>query len=256
MKNLTNFYVIIGCLLYIGTGCHPETPTTDDLNNLSSVEQPSLRHSSQEAQKRLTVQQAFLRLPQEELILEGLHGLSSVERKLLLKTGHHYHYRCRVVGNYLEITEQAYNAEDEQEQLERFVMSVYNSLTKNSVVFISQSLVEEQRGQQQIIQQRFLEYQPNSWQDIGQQLPAITTKTFFEKDTPPLQNQSDHFYFDLLPTDVNYLQARLQYELYPNKDSTALREAYKVALVWTGNAFQLNRQPMVQYEISEYHSKQ
>lgn len=259
VMKLYKFQWLMGMLLLIfAVACqHDEEQTGRDLGLAPSLgDTPHLRDPSTLNSKRLSIQEAFLQLPEQELLLEGLRSLSKIERKILLQKGNSPRYACTLVGNYLEIIEKADNLEDEHEQLERLTMGVYNALTRKAIVFISQELIEEERDKKQIVQQRFLECQQGQWTPLSNTLPLVTTQTFLEEKTAPLQHQGQHFYFDLQATDVNYLQVRLQHQLYPNKDSIAIKEAYKVAYIWTGNAFQLNRQAMVQYEISERHSKQ
>ena len=249
-------YWLMGCLsLLVYSACTPEHPTPSKFEEVPLVEidSSSLRNPNNLRSKRLTIERAFLQLPEQELVVEGLRGLSKIERKLLLQSGTSHRYTCTLVGNYLEIIEKADNPEDDQEQLERLTIAVYNALTRKTIVFVSQELIEEQRAEKRIIQQHFLEYEQGQWNLVNQQLPLVSTATFFEENKPPLEPQ--YIYFDLQATDINYLQARLQHNRYPNKDSVALKEAYKVAYIWTGDQFQLNRQAMVQYDINEHHSK-
>lgn len=245
-------------MLLLCTGCYPDQdPSYSELGGSPTLGTDSLqvRELFDLQQKRLSIQEAFLQLPESALVLEGLRSLSKIERKLLLQTGYSHRYVCTVTGNYLAIQEKADNLDDEQEQLEHFTLGVYNALTHKTIVFVSQTLKEENRRQQQVIQQQFLEYQTGQWKEAGQQLPTIDTKTFFEAGKVPYYAEQQFIYFELQEMDVNYLQAHLQHDRYSNKDSVALQEAYEVALVWTGDGFRLNRQPMVQYEISEHHSK-
>lgn len=251
---------LIGYVLFLWcSACTPEEHKTTQEIGITSpidIDSPYLRDPNSTRDKRLTVEKAFLQLPEEKLLLEGLKSLSKLDRKLLLKSDDNRYYNCTIIGNYLEIIEKANNVEDEQELLERLAIGVYNSLTKHPVVFVSQELIEEERGQKRVVEQQFLEYHAGQWSVINHQLPTISTTTFFEAQELANSTQQHHIYFDLQAIDVNYLQARLQHELYPTQDSTALKEAYKVAYVWSGSEFNLYRQAMVQYEISEHHSRQ
>lgn len=253
MKN-TFLLLIIASLLssLVFIGCQPEHQSIDG-NEHSNISFSDTIQTRELPQKRISVKDAFLKLSEEELSLDGLKNMSTQERKTLLKLGNTVDYTVNWVGNYLSITEKVRNKDDEFEQLEQVKLAVFNSLKQKNILFISQELINESRQNVKIVHQDFYQYQHQTWKNINEQLPLITTQTFLDKDSK-IFSIKDYFYFEPNPLDVNYLQATLVHENYPNKDEIANKEAYKVALVWTGNEFILDRQAMVQYNISEHHA--
>lgn len=204
--------------------------------------------------KRLSVKEAFLQLTDQELILDGLIDMNQQERKKLLQFSENDDYKMQWVGNYLRITQKKSSINDPTEPLEQLKLAVFNSLNKKRFLFVSQELIQAQRSQTTVVQQKFLEYYKKSWRAINNEIPLITTQTFLEKDVES-SHLEDHIFIELSPLDVNYLHAQLIHEAYPDKDWIAKHEAYKVGLIWSGEQFQLHRQAMVQYDISEHHPR-
>lgn len=258
MKIYTLHWLIGILIFFFLSACSNEEYLSKEGCNtgeIKELENFSLREPNAHKKQRLTIEKAFLQLPESKLLLEGLRGLSFMERRQLLKEQQIESYTCTIVGNYLEIIELPDNLNDEAEQLERLTIAVYNALTNNTVVFVSQELIAENHHKKSIVQQHFLAYNKGQWDNIREELPTINTSTFLETSTTLSQNSKDYFYFDLQETDIHYLQAHLQHEFYPHKDSIPLKEAYEVAYVWTGDRFQLNRKNIVRYEANTTHSK-
>lgn len=253
MKN-TFLHLIILALLsnFILVACQSKDQVMDGTDNTNPLLTDTIQ-TRELPQKRLSVKEAFLKLSEEELLLDGLKNMSTQERKTLLKLEKTTNYTINWVGNYLSVTEKASNKDDQFEQLEQIQLAVFNSLKNKSILFISQELVHESRQNVKIIHQGFYLYKHQTWENIYQQLPLITTQTFLD-DKSKVFSINDYFYFKPNPLDINYLQASLMHEKYPSKDEIASKEAYKVALVWTGNEFILDRQAMVKYNISEHHA--
>ncbi|MFK7798572.1 MAG: hypothetical protein AB8E82_14065 [Aureispira sp.] len=226
-----------------------------DVDKTKELDNTTLRELKSHKKQRLTIEKAFVQLPVSQLLLEGLRSISAIERKQLLKERKIDGYTCTVVGNYLEVVELPDNLNDETEELERLTIAVYNALTDNTVVFISQELVGEKRHKKRIVQQQFLAYDKGLWHNIRQELPLVTTTTFLEESTTNLKSSKNYIYFDLQETDIHYLQAHLQHTFYPIEDSITLKEAYEVAYVWTGDRFRLNRKNILSYPSNKAHSK-
>lgn len=253
MKN-TSLYLITLVLLsnLLLMACQQEPQATGNIDD-SGISFADSLLTRTPPQKRLSVKEAFLKLSEDELLLDGLKNMSVQERKIVLKLEKPDNYEMNWAGNYLKITEKVSNKDDRFEQIEQIQLVVFNSLQQKDILFISQELIDESRQTVKIIQQDFYQYQRNTWENINQQIPAITTKTFLDNNSK-IFSINDYFYLELNPLDINYLQAILVHEKYPNKDAIVRAEAYKVALVWTGNEFILDRQAMVQYSISEHHA--
>lgn len=252
MKNTFSFLIILALLGSIFLiGCRSDNNSIDGANsNLSILDTIQTRELPQ---KRLSIKDAFLKLSREELLLDGLKNMSLKERRTLLKQEETTNYTLDWVGNYLLITEKLSNKDDAFEQVEQLQLAVFNSIKQKNILFISQELINESRQSVEIVHQGFYQYEHQNWNNVSYQLPKITTQTFLD-DQSELVDTGDYFYFTPNPIDVNYLQAILIHENYPNKDNIAKKEAYKVALVWNGNEFTLDRQAMVQYNISEHHT--
>lgn len=248
----TLFYLIIALFSSWLIGCTPpDTESESDIPETASVDTLKTRALRQ---LRLSAKDAFLKLSDAELLLEGMQKLSKQERKELLKTHETAYYSLQWVGNYLQVTEKITNPDAFDETLEQLRLAAFNSMKHQNILFLSQERVDPQRDKVEIVQQTFLKQKQHVWEDITHKIPEITTQTFLE-DSAKLNISNHHIYFELLPEDINYLQALLKHEAYPNKDEIAEKETYKVALVWTGNEFRLDRRAMVQYDISEHHSK-
>jgi hypothetical protein len=232
--------------------CQSEQQPINDITEPSTLLQDTLL-TRELPQRRLSIKDAFLKLSKEELLLDGLKHMSTQERKALLKLGETAEYKISWVGNYLKITEKASNEDDQLETLEQIRLAIFNSLKQENILFISQESIDESRQKVNVLHQNFYQYQHRTWVNINQLLPLITTQTFLEKNSNFISHE-DFFYLDPNPLDINYLQAVLIHENYPDKNEIVNKEAYKVALVWNGNEFILNRQAMVQYNISEHHS--
>lgn len=225
------------------------------VDKTKELDNSTLRGLKNYKKQRLTIEKAFVQLPVSQLLLEGLRGISTIERKRLLKERQIDGYVCTVVGNYLEIVELPDNLNDEAEELERLTIAVYNALTNNTVVFISQELVGEKRRKKRIVQQQFLAYDKGQWHNIRQELPLVNTTTFLEDSTTNSKSSKNYIYFDLQETDIHYLQAHLQHNFYPIEDSITQKEAYEVAYVWTGDRFRLDRKNILSNPSSKAHSK-
>jgi hypothetical protein len=249
--------VFLGAFFFLGACSNKDdwSKQTSDTYNTKELDSLTLRKLPPLPKQRLTIEKAFLQLPWSQLLLEGLRGISPIERKQLLKERQIDGYACTIVGNYLEIVELPDNLNDDAEQLERLTIAVYNALTNNTVVFTSQELIDERSDHKRIVQQRFLAYDKGQWHNIHQELPKVNTTTFLEASTRRSDSSKDYIYFDLQETDIHYLQAHLQHEFYPHEDSIPLKETYEVAYVWTGDQFRLNRKNIVRYEANEAHSK-
>lgn len=253
MKN-TYFILIIILFSSVFVGCYSDSLSDDYPQNTQTPVDTLKTRTSIDKQRRLSVKDAFIKLSDQELVLEGLKNMSIQERRSLLKLQEATHYTLKWIGNYLQITEKASNKDDEFERIEQIRLAAFNSLTQKNILFLSQELIDEQRQTTHIIHQAFLQYNHQHWEDISYKLPTITTQTFLDNGNK-LNIKENHIYFDLNAQDVNYLQARLKHEDYPDKDKIAQNEMYKVALIWTGNDFRLNRRAMVQYDISERHAQ-
>ncbi|WMX14308.1 MULTISPECIES: hypothetical protein [unclassified Aureispira] len=232
-------------------GCQPNDASLDTIND-SGVSFTDTIQTRDLPQKRFSVKEAFLKLSSDELLLDGLQNMSIAERKTLLQSKETANYTVNWIGNYLQITEKPSNPDDVFEQVEQIRLAIFNSLKQRNVLFVSQELIDESRQNLHVMQQDFYQFKHQRWEDINQQLPLITTKTFLENDAKTFSPE-DYFYFEPNPLDINYLQAILIHEKYPNKNEVASKEAYKVALVWNGDEFILDRQSMVHYNISEHH---
>lgn len=253
MKNTYSFLIILALLSSIFLiGCRSDNGPIDsagsDLTILDTIQTREL------PQKRLSIKEAFMKLSRKELLLDGLKNMSIQERKTLLKQEETANYTINWVGNYLQITEKLSNKDDAFERAEQLQLAVFNSIKQKNILFISQELINESRQSVEIVHQGFYQYEHQNWDNISHQLPKINTQTFLD-DQNEIIHTEDHFYFAPNPIDINYLQAILIHENYPNKDDIAKKEAYKVALVWNGNEFTLDRQAMVQYNISEHHPR-
>ncbi len=252
MKNTSlNFIILLLLGSFFFWSCQPEQQPIDGVTHAGTSYLDSIQ-TRELPQKRLSIKDAFLKLSEEEFVLDGLKNMSIQERKTLLKLKKTANYESVWVGNYLKVTEKASNQDDGYEQTEQIRLAIFNSLKQKNILFISQELISKGRQKVSLIHQGFYEYQHQTWTNISQHLPLITTQTFLENSSKVISPE-DHIYFELNPLDINYLQAVLIHEKYPNKDEIANKEAYKVALVWTGNEFILDRQAMVQYNISEHH---
>jgi hypothetical protein len=253
MKNTSPYLIALALLSnLLLIACQQEAHPIDHIDD-SGISFLDTVHTREPPQKRLSVKDAFLKLSKNELFLDGIKNMSVQERKIVLKSEKTDNYEMIWAGNYLKITEKASNKDDGFEQIEQIRLAVFNSLQQKNIVFISQELIDESRQTVKIIQQDFYQYQRNTWENINQQMPPITTKTFLDNNSKVF-SINDYFCFKPNPLDINYLQAILMHEKYPNKDVIAENEAYKVALVWTGNEFILDRQAIVQYNISEHHA--
>ncbi|BDS15455.1 hypothetical protein [Aureispira anguillae] len=255
MKDIYFFSIIVIVFNSVFVGCTADMPLNiePDQAKLEVVDTLKTR-TSEDHKKRLSVKEAFIKLSRKELVLDGIQNMSSKDRRDLLQQQETDNYHLDWVGNYLQITEKAANKDDEYERMEQIRLAVFNSITQKDILFVSQELIDEQRHNTQIVDQAFFQYNNRHWENINYQLPLITTQTFLNQDNN-LNINENHIYFNLKAADIHYLQAHLNHENYLNKDEIAQNEAYKVALIWTGNNFRLNRQAIVQYDISERHPR-
>lgn len=255
MKDIYYSLIIVMVFSSVFVACTSDVPHNNNSTNSHSSRVDTLKtRTTEKKRQRLSVKDAFIKLSQQELVLDGLKNMSIQDRKKLFSLKESANYNIEQVGNYLKITEKPENKDDEYEQIEQIRLAVFNSLTQKNILFISQEIIEEQRQKTRIVHQAFLQYNNHHWEDIYYKLPLITTQTFLDNSNS-LNIKENHIYFDLQPSDINYLQAHLKHEQYLDKDEIAQNEAYKVALVWTGSDFRLNRQAMVQYDISERHTR-
>ena len=248
MKKWLVYGCLSGCLWW--SACAPEAP--ESFSTTYAPASDSTRRDGPSAASFLSIQEAFVQLPARALTLEGLRQMSAGERRRLFKGATHPTYTVQQIGHYLEVQERPTHPDDQHEALAHLRLGVYHALEDAApIVFVSEEWREENSPHPQMVQQRFWQYQRGHWQEVTLQLPQINTQHFFEPEAAPVAEQ--HWYFDLQPQDIHYLPARLQHQRYSQRELVIQQEAYRVALVWDGTAFNLYRQPMVQYDISEHH---
>lgn len=252
---LKPLYLLLSCAVYcwVWTACTP----TSDSDNMHGLDTDSTETRNTSPPKQLnSVKAAFLQLSKHELQLESIVNLHKADKLNLIQSGGSPSYKVQIEDRYLLIQEQGIHQEDLQEPLEILELVLYNPPKQPAIVLVSQAHWYPLRNKKQVIQQQFLRYQQQQWHPLNDILTQIKTKDFIESHETSLQALSAQYYLEINPADLNYLQAVLIHEDYPDKGAIVAAEAYKVALVWTGSTFRLDQQTLIPGAWSQYQQAQ
>lgn len=197
----------------------------------------------------MTAEELFLRVPNEAIQLEGWDKLSVKNRKELIQKGRIDALSATIDGNHLSIVEQFQNEDDETERAASLDIVVFrHSEEETNIIFVGQKYIhEDKRRSDELVSQKFWQYDGKNWSDITASIPTIETNMFFDKDFD-VRAATEHFILlGAAKINENTLSATLLYENYgkfgikPEKMIT--NESYAMNLIWNGQSFELQRKP-------------
>jgi len=197
--------------------------------------------------KSLTIEDIFIRVPEDKFQLEGWDKLNSKYRKQLIKKGNLDNYLVKVNDNHIRIQEQFSNDDDDDEKAAIVDLVLFKHDTENyNVVFVAQHYHSEANHlPDERISQKFWEYDGRNWSAIKKEIPQVTTSLFFDEDFDLSKVKEDNIFLQPHKKDIYSLTAHLSYDQYEEagftKEELITNESYAVNLIWNGRLFELQR---------------
>lgn len=227
-----------------------QTENVEEPVTVGENETPPLNSRASQA-RAITVENIFVKLPEEAFQAEGWQNMSTKERRYLLSKGSLDAFEASVQDNQIEIKERFQNEDDNNERAAVVEMVVFRHDKEDyNIVFMGQKYVHEnKRKSDEFISMNFWRFDGRHWHEISKDIPKISTADFFEEDFKLSSVEEDHIIVSPNEEYDNELSASLSYDKYLDygltPDQLVTNERFFVNLIWNGQMFEKQRKPTV-----------
>jgi hypothetical protein len=240
--------LLLFCFAFTFSCANEQTAEID--TTMENQGTPPLNSRASQA-RAITVENIFIKLPEEAFQAEGWDNISTKERRHLLSKGNLDAFEANVNENQIIIKEQFQNEDDQNERAAVVEMMVFRHAEEDyNIVYMGQKYVHEnERKSDEPISANFWRFDGRHWHEISEDVPQISTADFFEENFDLSKVEADHIIISPNQEYDNALSASLAYDLYEEyglgQDQLVTKERYFVNLIWNGQMFEKQRKPTV-----------
>lgn len=238
----------------IGVGCThdappPPPPLTDSVLTAHARHQLDTLTDSRNPATEAAVRLIFEKFPAEYWHLLSFRTLDKSVKTQLLKRGQLVPFILDIKNHTFELRE-FYQQDDDLSESRQVAQAAIFGYTENPnkwlVFVLEKNVTRESAKPEQIVRQTFWQFDGKAWRDVTDEQPQVSLDLFYEQRPQPLiaqQHRSATSKVELIPTCAILPEVANELEyILPSHAPHPI--SYTIKLVWTGEHFQLHREPL------------